>query len=130
MIQVDKTVRQETLYLAAWSGIFSLFLQVGFLLAGKWSVAALLGTLWGAVTMLLNFFLLGLTVQKAVKKDEEDAKKLMKLSHSLRNLMVFALVVVGVVLPWFSTLAVIISLFFPRLAMTIRAFHQGGVNAE
>ncbi|MBO5364414.1 MAG: hypothetical protein J6A56_03000, partial [Clostridia bacterium] len=75
MSKVDKTVLRETRYLAAWSGVFSLFLQVGFLLAGKWSVAVLWGTLWGAAVMLLNFFLMGLSVQKAVTREEADAKK-------------------------------------------------------
>ena len=129
MSKVDKTVLRETRYLAAWSGVFSLFLQVGFLLAGKWSVAVLWGTLWGAAVMLLNFFLMGLSVQKAVTREEADAKKVMRPSHSLRSLMVFVLAVVGVVLPCFSTLAVIISLFFPRIAMTIRGLQKGGADS-
>ncbi len=126
MMKVDRTVLRETIFLAVWSGILSMLMQAIFLIIGAWNNTVLLGNLWGASVMLLNFFLLGLTVQKAVVKSEEDAKKLMKLSHSLRNLLSFVLVVVGVVLPCFSTLAVVISLFFPRVAMAVRGFQKGG----
>ncbi len=130
MSKVDKTVILETLYLASWSGVFSLLMQAVFLLVGAWNVTVLLGNLWGVFVMLLNFFLMGLSVQKAVTKTEADAKKVMKLSHSLRSMMVFVLAVLGVVLPCFHTLAVIISLFFPRIAMIFRGFNQGGADAK
>lgn len=126
MSKIDKVVIQETTYIAIWSGILSLLMQAVFLIIGKWDYTVLLGNLWGVFVMLLNFFLLGLTVQKAVTKEEKEAKNVMKLSHSMRNLMVFVLAVVGVVLPWLSTLPMIISLFFPRIAMTIRGFQKGG----
>ncbi len=126
MSKIDKTVLQETKFLGVWSLIFSMLMQAVFLVLRKWDVAVLLGNLWGVLVMLLNFFLLGLTVQKAVIKEEKEARSLMKLSHSLRNMMVFVLAVVGVVLPWFSTLPLIIALFFPRIAMTIRGFQKGG----
>ncbi len=126
MIKVDKTVLQETKYLAAWSGVFSMLMQAVFLILNKWDYTVLLGNLWGVGVTILNFFLLGLTVQKAVTKEEKEAKNFMKLSHTLRSMMVFVLTVVGVVLPWFSVIPLIIALFFPRVAMTIRGFQKGG----
>ncbi len=126
MSKVDKVVIQETKFLTLWSLIFSMLMQAVFLIIGKWNDKVLLGNLWGVFVSLLNFFLLGLTVQKAVDKEEKEAKNVMKLSHTLRNLMVLVLAIVGVVLPWFSTLPMIIALFFPRVAMTIRGFQKGG----
>ncbi len=126
MIKVDKTVLQETKYLAAWSGVFSMLMQAVFLILRRWDYTVLLGNLWGVGVTMLNFFLLGLTVQKAVTKEEKEAKNVMKLSHTLRSMMVFVLTVVGVVLPWFSIIPLIIALFFPRLAMTIRGLQKGG----
>ncbi len=126
MSKVDKTVLQETKFLGVWSLIFSMLMQAVFLVIGQWDYTVLLGNLWGVAITLLNFFLLGLTVQKAVTKEEKEAKNVMKLSHSLRNMMVFVLVVVGVVLPWFSIIPLIVALFFPRIAMVIRGFQKGG----
>lgn len=74
MMKVDRTVLRETIFLAVWSGILSMLMQAIFLIIGAWNDTVLLGNLWGASVMLLNFFLLGLTVQKAVIKSEEDAK--------------------------------------------------------
>lgn len=126
MSKVDKTVLRETKFLAVWSLIFSMLMQAVFLVLRKWDYTVLLGNLWGVFVTLLNFFLLGLTVQKAVTKEEKEAKNVMKLSHSLRNMMVFVLVVLGVVLRWFSTIPLLIALFFPRIAMVIRGFQKGG----
>lgn len=126
MSKVDKVVIQETKFLTVWSLIFSMLMQAVFLICGKWNYTVLLGNLWGVFVSLLNFFLLGLTVQKAVAKEEKEAKNVMKLSHTLRNIMVFVLAIVGVVLPWFSVIPFLIALFFPRIAMMIRGFQKGG----
>ena len=72
---VDKTVRRETLFVAAWVGIFSLFMQAVFLVIGRWDYTVLLGNLLGAAAAVGNFFLMGLTVQSAVQKEEKDAKQ-------------------------------------------------------
>ena len=84
-MKIDKTVKKETLYIACFSFLLSLLMQSVFLIIGKWHYSVLLGNLWGYASAVANFLLLGLTVQKAVTKDEEEAKKLIKLSHTLRN---------------------------------------------
>ncbi|MBE7037234.1 MAG: hypothetical protein E7403_08070, partial [Ruminococcaceae bacterium] len=99
-----------------------LIMQAIFLLIGKWDYTVLLGNLWGASVMVLNFYTMGLFVQKAVVAQEDDAKKIMKLSHMLRTLALFALIVIGVVVPWCSTLAVIISLFLSHFAILCKAY--------
>ena len=65
---------------------------------------------------------MGLTVQKAVEKDESDAKKLMKSSSSIRTAVLFVVLAIGVALPWFNTVAVIVPVFFPRIAIMLRPF--------
>ena len=70
---------------------------------------------------MLNFFLMALTVQRAVDKEEKDARGTMKASQALRNLMMFVIVVLGVLLPCFNIWASIIPVFFPRISMLFRA---------
>lgn len=120
MVKANPTVLKETAYIATWTGILSLAMQAVFLLTGNWNVSVLLGNLWGAAIMILNFFFMGLSVQKAVEVEEAEAKNIMKASQTLRTLFIFVTVVIGVVVPWFSTLAVIIPLFFPRIAIALR----------
>ena len=79
----------------------------------------LLGNLLGAGGAVLNFFLMGLTVQQAVNEDEKQAFSRIKLSQMLRLLMLFVVAVLGVCPPCFEMWAVLIPLFFPRLIIPV-----------
>lgn len=120
MKKIDATVLRETRIIAIWVIIFSAVMQAVFLIAGKWDITVLLGNLLGAFSIVLNFFLMGITVQNAVQKEDKDAKSLMKSSQGLRTLMLFVFVAIGAVVPVFNIWAVIIPLFFPRIAIAIR----------
>ena len=120
MPKIDKTVQKETGYIALWVLIFSILMQATFLVIGKWDLTVLFGNLLGGALAVLNFFLMGIGVQKAVRKEEKEARDLMKLSQTLRSFLVLVVVIVGVVLHCFHTVAVILPLFFPRIAVAIR----------
>jgi hypothetical protein len=60
------------------------------------------------------------TVQKAVSQDEKDAKQTMKLSYSMRMLMLFVAALLGILLPCFNTIASIVPFFFTRVAIMFR----------
>ena len=122
---IDPTVRKESLYIASVTGILSLLLQAGFLIARHWDYTVLLGNLLGAVTAAGNFFLMGITVQKAVTKEQKPAADLMKFSQTMRLLMQLTVAVLGFALPCFNGYATIIPLFFPRIAIMIRPFIKG-----
>ena len=119
---VDPTVKKESLYIASITGILSLLLQAGFLIARHWDYTVLLGNLLGGVTAAGNFFLMGITVQKAVAREKKPAADLMKLSQTMRLLMQLVVAVLGFALPCFNGYAVIIPLFFPRIGVTLRPF--------
>ena len=120
MKEIDKTVRRETQYVAVWVILLSALMQAVFLIIGHWDVSVLLGNLLTGAISILNFFLLGLTVQRALERAEKDAKSLMRLSQSLRMLMLFAALAVGVALPVFHTWATIIPVFFVRISLLFR----------
>lgn len=120
MPKIDKTVQKETGYIALWVLIFSALMQATFLVIGKWDLTVLFGNLLGGALAVLNFFLMGIGVQKAVRKEEKEARDLMKLSQTLRSFLVLVVVIVGIVLHCFHTVAVILPLFFPRIAVAIR----------
>ena len=126
MIKIDNTVKKETGYIALWVSIFSLLLQAVFLTIGKWDVTVLLGNLLSGALGISNFLLMGIAVQSAVKKDEKDAKETMRASQALRTFLLFAVTAVGVLLSCFNTIAVIVPLFFPRIAIAIRPIVKGG----
>ena len=120
MIKVSSTVKNETLYIAYFSLILSVLMQAVFILLHKWTYTVLLGNLLSLGAAILNFFVMGITVQKAVTLEVNDAKKLMRSSQNLRKAGLFVAVAIGVVAPCFNTVAVIVPLFFPRIAVSFR----------
>ena len=120
MKKIDPTVLKETGYIATMVLIFSLALQSVFLIIGKWDYTVLTGNLLGFVAAVGNFFLMGLSVQSSLGKEEKDAKSLMKVSQSLRLLLIFVIARIGYLVPVFNTIAVLIPLLFPRIAVALR----------
>ena len=122
MGKIDKVVLKETKYVALFTIILSVLMQSVFLIIGKWTLAHLLGNILGAFAAILNFFLMGVTIQNAVLKEEKGAKNLVKLSQSARLFMMFFIALLGYLIPVFNLLTVIIPYLFPRIGVMIRAF--------
>ncbi|MBR3804095.1 MAG: hypothetical protein IKJ14_01945 [Clostridia bacterium] len=120
MKKVNPIIVKETLYIACWSVIFSMIMQSVFLLIKKWDYTVLLGNVLSLVAGVGNFFLLGLTVQKAVTKEEKDAKQFMKLSQVARLFTLFVICVLGAVLRCFNIIATVLPLLFPRISIMLR----------
>ena len=120
MKKIDPTVKKETLYRALFTLAASVLMEIVFLIVGYWSYRVILGNLLGFTAGVLNFFLMGYTVQEAVLLDEKGAAKKVKLSQSLRLLMVGAFAIAGCVFKCFNPVAALVPLFFPRIAVTLR----------
>ena len=120
MKKIDKTVLNETAYIASFVFIFSLLMQSVFLVSGHWDITVLFGNILGFAAAVGNFLLLGITVQSAITKEEKDAKALIKLSQSLRLIMMFAVALIGYLVPIFNIIAVILPFLFPRIAIALR----------
>ncbi len=121
MKKIDPTVRRESVYIAVWVIIFSAVMEAVFLIGGWWDYTVLFGNLLGGFCAVLNFFLMGLTVQNALDKEEKEARDLVKLSQTLRMFMQLAFAVVGFLIPSvFNVIAVLVPLLFPRIAIMLR----------
>jgi len=120
MKKIDAVVLKETKYIGAWVLILSLLMQAVFLVIGKWHYSVLLGNLLSGFFGILNFLLMGITVQKAIGKEEKEARSMVKVSQIYRNFMILVVTAVGVLAPCFNTVAVIVPVFFPRLAIAVR----------
>ena len=122
MQAIDPVVWKETKYIALWGLILSAVMQAVFLIIGKWDYTVLLGNLLGYAAIVLNYFGIGLTVQKALTKETKEAKQTMQLSSTVRMLLLFGVAVIGVTVPVFHMVASLIPLLFPRIAITLRMF--------
>ncbi len=130
MQKIDKTVRKETVYIAAWVAVFSVLMQAVFLILNRWDYTVLLGNLLGAVAAVGNFFVMGLSVQSAIQKEEKAAKATLKASQSLRMFALFAIAAIGVLLPCFHSIAMLLPLLFPRIAIALRPLFNNIVEKK
>ena len=120
MKPIEPAVKKETAYIAGWSLLLSVVMELVFWAVGAMDYTVPLGNLLGVAASLLNFFLMGLTIQSAVGLEEKAASAKLKLSQMLRMLMVLVLAVLGLALPCFHTIAVLVPFFFPRIAISFR----------
>ena len=122
MKKIDPVVRKETRYIAVWTLLFSALMQAVFLLIGPWDLTVLWGNLLTAAVSIGNFFFMAVYVVKAMEKEEKEAKQTLRLSKSMRFLVLLVAVVVGVLL--FNIWATLIPLLFPRIAIALRPLMQ------
>lgn len=122
MIKADETVKRETMYIAYFCIVLSVLMQAIFIVLKKWDYTVVLGNLLSLFVAVFNFYLMGIAVQKAVSMEVSDAKKIIKSSQGLRNILMFVVLAIGVIAPIFNTVAVIVPVFFPRIAVSFRPF--------
>jgi len=129
-MKVDATVKKETLYIFGSCLILSVVMELVFWLCGHMDYTVPLGNLFGVIIAVLNFFLMGLTIQNSIGLDEKAASEKLKLSQRLRMLMVIALAAIGLALSCFNSLAVVIPLFFPRIGIAFRPLVDKSMKEE
>lgn len=125
-MKVEQVVKKETLRLAVGLLICSAITQFVFVIAGKYTLSVTLGSLYGCAVMLLNFFLMGITVQNVVKtEDEKMGKKKMQFSYSMRQLGLMLLMGFGMYVyanyGIFHWIPLILSMIYPRLLIGVQS---------
>ena len=144
-MKIEAAVRRETLRIAAGTAVLTVLMVAVFLILKRFDWTVLTGALLGWAAAVGNFFLMALTVQKvaadtkplppeeeAPAEDEaagpepkplsEDAKRgkqRIQLSYSLRMLGLGVIAILGVTLPWFHSVAVLLPMLFPRIVIAV-----------
>ena len=124
MIRLNRTVKIETLYIAAWTVILSMIMEAVFLAVGQWAPDVLFGNIMSGIIAVLNFFLMCITVTKAVEKDEKQAALLMRVSQTVRLFAIFGLIALGYFVLKFNIIALTVPLFFPRIGIMFRSLFK------
>jgi hypothetical protein len=127
--EVQPAVKKETGHVAVYTAIGAALMWVIFgILHGvmpekvPFDYTVFLGGLGGGLIAVLNFFLMGLTVQKVAASTDEDAARMkMKASYSQRMLLQMLWVVAAIALPCFQFAAGILPLLFPSLGIKIHS---------
>ena len=115
MKKIDPVVIKETMRILIGSIVLGAIMNAVFLMLRCWNLTVLFRTLLGTAGAVLNFFLMAQTVSHSVTLQQDEVKRKVRFSHSLRTLMLLVLMILGVVLSCFNTIAVLIPFLFPRL---------------
>ena len=130
---VQPAVKKETKRVVGMTGIglilmWILFAVLHFAMPDKVPLdyTVFLGGIGGGAVAVLNFFLMGLAVQKAASaSDEGTARMKLKASYSQRFLMMMLWVIAAIVAPCFHFVAGIAPLLFPGTGIKIMGiFHN------
>ena len=125
------TVRRELSWVAAWTLGLALLMNLLFAVFGAWSRRVLWGTLLGCTAAIGNFWILCLSVTKAVGQDEKHARATVSTSHTLRLLLQAGVLVLAFVLKdVFQPYATLLCLFFPQLAVRLRPLWKKGMEPK
>ena len=120
-MKADKTVKKETGILLVGTLVMSGVMCLVFLLVGKFNYTVVTGALRGGLCSVLNFFLMGIGVQKAVQEEPDVAKRKIQFSYTARSFGLLVILGVGVYLPYFHWLAVLLAALFPRITILFRS---------
>ena len=130
---VQPAVKKETKRVVMITGaglilMWILFAILHFTMPDKvpFDYTVILGGIGGGVIAVLNFFLMGLAVQKAASAtDEGTARMKLKASYSQRFLMMMLWVIAAIVAPCFHFVAGIAPLLFPGTGLKfVGIFHK------
>lgn len=109
-----------------WYIAFDVAIILGFLLAGEMALSVSLGLICGSLFSALNFHLLGMAVEKAVKKESEKANSSMKISYFLRYALMAVVIFTAAKSGYFNIICLIIPLLYPRIIVTLKYIRKGG----
>ena len=122
---IQPAVRKETRHVAIGTGICVVLMWVVFAILHAvtpeqipFDYTVILGGLGGGIIAVLNFFLMGLTVQKVVSlEDEGQARNKMKASYSQRMLLQLLWGIAAIAAPRFQFAAGLLPLLFPNIVI-------------
>lgn len=117
---MSDVVKKEAGYIAAGTVLLSALVQIVWAVFFDYDLSVFFGGLWGGAVAILNFILMGLTVQKVANEpDQLSAKRRMQASYQLRMMLTIFTTVLAIIIPGVNWIMAAISLFFPRLTILV-----------
>lgn len=116
----QQSVVKETKRIGVGTVIMLVVMLAVYAVLGKFTVGVLLGGLLGSAYAIFNFFMLGMTLQKAASMtDQQMAHMKVRSSYSTRMIGMLILAVVAFALPFVEGIPCLIALLFPRATIFV-----------
>lgn len=95
-----------------------------FFIAGYWTLQVLVGSLYGYGISILSFTLLGISVQKAMDKEQKQAQMYMQSTYTGRMVLTAVLIVIVMVTNFANWFSAVIPLTFTRISIMLINFKK------
>lgn len=119
-MKIAPAVKKETCHIAIGTLLGIAIMLIVFALLHKFTLGVFISAIIGGAVAVLNFFVLGLTVQKIASGDsEERGRKWMQFSYNMRMLVMVIWLIVAMAVPFFNWVAGLIPLLLPRLTIAV-----------
>ena len=118
-MSISPVVKKETIRIATGCIALSAVMVAVFALCGRFDWPVLWGALLGTAYAILNFFLMAYTMQKSAESTHTQAKTKIQFSYTLRTLLMLVVGVMGMVLPCFNWISVLLPFIFPSITIYI-----------
>lgn len=116
----QQSIVKETKRIGVGTIIMLVVMLAVYAVLGKFTVGVLLGGLLGSAYAIFNFFMLGMTLQKAASMtDQQMAHMKVRSSYSTRMIGMLILAVVAFALPFVEGIPCLIALLFPRATIFV-----------
>lgn len=116
----QQSIVKETKRIAVGTVIMLVVMLAVYAVLGKFTVGVLLGGLLGSAYAIFNFFMLGMTLQKAASMtDQQMTHMKVRSSYSTRMIGMLILAVVAFALPFVEGIPCLIALLFPRATIFV-----------
>ena len=116
----QQSIVKETKRIGVGTVIMLVVMLAVYAVLGKFTVGVLLGGLLGSAYAIFNFFMLGMTLQKAASMtDQQMAHMKVRSSYSTRMIGMLILAVVAFALPVVEGIPCLIALLFPRATIFV-----------
>ena len=116
----QQSIVKETKRIGVGTVIMLAVMLAVYAVLGKFTVGVLLGGLLGSAYAIFNFFMLGMTLQKAASMtDQQMAHMKVRSSYSTRMIGMLILAVVAFALPFVEGIPCLIALLFPRATIFV-----------
>ena len=127
-MKISPSVLKETGHIALGVLIGDAVMVAVFALLRRLDYTVVLGALLGSAGAIGNFFLMGLSCQRAMNNPDQ-AKALVQRSYTLRMLAMVVIMIAGFAAPCFHVVAVVVPFLLPSItifAMRLLGLYQPG----
>ena len=117
-MKIQKPILDETRHIAIGVLLLDAVMILVYLALGKLTYRVPLGAVLGSFFAVANFFLMGISLQKALEKGE-GAKKYTQRTYAERMAFCLAGMALGVALPCFDSVAALVPFLMPKVVIYI-----------